>query len=38
MLDFFVSQTMNYLRASGLRLGIIVNFGQQSLTHKRVVI
>ena len=33
----FVAQTINYLRASGLKLGIIVNFGEKSLTYKRVV-
>jgi GxxExxY protein len=38
MLDSFVSQTMNYLKSSGLTLGIIVNFGQRSLVYKRVVV
>lgn len=33
----FVAQTINYLRASGLKLGIIVNFGEKSLAYKRVV-
>lgn len=33
----FVAQTINYLKASGLRLGIIANFGEKSFTHKRVV-
>jgi GxxExxY protein len=33
----FVAQTMNYLKASGLGLGIIVNFGQKSLAYKRIV-
>ncbi len=33
----FVAQTINYLRASGLKLGIIVNYGEKSLTYKRVV-
>jgi GxxExxY protein len=33
----FVYQTINYLKASGMRLGIIVNFGEKSLTSKRVV-
>ncbi|HRH50069.1 MAG TPA: GxxExxY protein [Panacibacter sp.] len=33
----FVSQTINYLKASGVRLGIIVNFGEKSLTSKRIV-
>ncbi len=33
----FVYQTINYLKTSGIRLGIIVNFGEKSLTYKRVV-
>jgi len=33
----FVYQTINYLKASGMKLGIIVNFGEKSLTYKRVV-
>lgn len=33
----FVAQTINYLKASGLRLGIIANFGEKSLTYKRIV-
>lgn len=33
----FVYQTINYLKASGIKLGIIVNFGEKSLTSKRVL-
>jgi len=33
-----VKQTMNYLAASRLKLGILVNFGQESLTHQRIVL
>jgi GxxExxY protein len=33
----FVSQTLNYLKASNLKLGIIANFGEKSFTSKRVV-
>jgi GxxExxY protein len=33
----FVYQTINYLKASGIKPGIIVNFGSKSLTCKRVV-
>jgi GxxExxY protein len=33
----FVTQTVNYLKASGLQLGIIANFGEKSFTSKRVV-
>ena len=37
IINSFVAQTINYLRASGIKLGIIVNFGEKSLTYKRVV-
>jgi len=33
----FVYQTINYLKASGIKLGIIVNFGEKSLVYKRVL-
>ena len=33
----FVAQTINYLKASGLRLGIIANFGEKSFVYKRIV-
>jgi GxxExxY protein len=33
----FVYQTINYLKASGIKLGIIANFGNKSLAYKRVV-
>ena len=33
----FVAQTIHYLKASGMKLGIIVNFGERSLTYKRIV-
>lgn len=33
----FVTQTVNYLKASGLRLGIITNFGRPSFESQRVV-
>lgn len=37
IIDSFVAQTINYLKASGLKLGIIANFGQRSFVHKRVL-
>lgn len=37
IIDVLVAQTINYLKASGIKLGIIVNFGERSLTYKRIV-
>jgi len=37
IIDNFVAQTINYLKASGVKLGIIANFGERSLKYKRVV-
>jgi GxxExxY protein len=37
IVDAHVAQTINYLKASGLKLGIIANFGQRSFEFKRVV-
>jgi GxxExxY protein len=34
----FIGQTLNYLSASGLNLGLIVNFGEKSLNYKRVIL
>jgi GxxExxY protein len=33
----FIAQTINYLKASGLNLGIIINFGLPSLDYKRII-
>ncbi len=33
-----IKQTLNYLAASGLKLGLLVNFGEDSLTNKRIVL
>ena len=37
IIDSFVAQTINYLKASGIHLGIIANFGEKSFTSKRIV-
>ena len=37
IVDSFIAQTINYLKASGLKLGIVANFGQRSFVHKRIV-
>ncbi|RWY52329.1 GxxExxY protein [Mucilaginibacter gilvus] len=34
----YLKQTLNYLKASGLRLGIVINFGTPSLEYQRVII
>jgi GxxExxY protein len=36
--DLHVKQTLNYLAASKLKLGLLVNFGEDSLNYKRVVL
>lgn len=36
--DEHVSQTLNYLKASGCSVGLILNFGRKSLEHKRLVL
>jgi GxxExxY protein len=36
--DAFVKQTLNYLAVSKLKLGIIANFGNESLEYKRVLL
>jgi GxxExxY protein len=33
-----VKQVLNYLAASKLELGLLVNFGEDSLAYKRVVL
>jgi GxxExxY protein len=33
-----IKQTLNYLAASKLRLGLLVNFGENSLVYKRVIL
>lgn len=35
--DDAVSQTLNYLKASGIKLGLIINFGKASLEYKRLI-
>jgi GxxExxY protein len=37
IINNFVLQTRNYLKASGIRLGIIANFGESSFKSRRVV-
>ncbi len=37
IVEAFIAQTINYLKASGIKLGIIANFGEKSFKYKRVV-
>ena len=32
-----IAQVLNYLRATDIRLGILVNFGEKSLAYKRIL-
>ena len=36
--DSHIKQTLNYLAASQLKLGLLVNFGEDSLIYKRVIL
>jgi len=35
--DILIAQTLNYLKATGLRLAIILNFTKEKLEYKRIV-
>lgn len=35
--DEHLAQTLNYLKASGVKLGLIINFGKTSLEYKRLI-
>lgn len=34
----YEAQVLNYLKASGCKLGLLLNFGQASLVHRRIVL
>lgn len=38
IVDEFVAQTINYLKVSNNRLGLIVNFGEKRLATKRLIL
>lgn len=38
IIDSHIAQTINYLRVSDMKLGIIINFGEKSLKWQRVVL
>ncbi|NOT50879.1 MAG: GxxExxY protein [Chitinophagaceae bacterium] len=33
-----ISQTLNYLKASGCRVGLIINFGRSKMEYKRLIV
>ena len=35
--EIFVSQVISYLKATGLKLGILINFGSKRVNYKRIV-
>ena len=35
--EAYISQTINYLKASCCKVGLIVNFGRKSLEHQRLI-
>jgi len=37
LVEAHIKQVLNYLAASKLKLGLLVNFGENSLTWKRVI-
>lgn len=38
ILDAHMGQVINYLKATGFKLGVLVNFGNTSLAYKRIVL
>ena len=38
ILDVHKAQTLSYLAVSNLKLALLINFGEKSLTHKRLVL
>lgn len=38
IVDNHVAQTLNYLKATGLHLAILLNFGKERLEYKRIVL
>ena len=38
IIDVHVAQAISYLSVSGMKLSLIINFGERSLTYKRIVL
>lgn len=37
LIDLHQAQLLNYLKASKMRVGVLINFGEKSLTYKRMI-
>ena len=35
--DVHIAQTLNYLKATGYKLGLLINFGKEKLEYKRLI-
>jgi GxxExxY protein len=38
IIDKSIAQTLNYLKASGYRIGLIINFGKIKIEYKRLIV
>lgn len=38
IVDDNLKQTLNYLAVSGIKLALIINFGENSLKYKRIIL
>jgi GxxExxY protein len=38
IIDKMISQTLNYLKASGCRIGLIINFDKTGVVYKRLIV
>ena len=38
LIEDFMNMTINYLKVSGLNVGLIANFGERSFTFKRIIL
>ena len=38
ILDTHLAQALSYLAVSGMKLALVINFGERSLTYKRIVL